>query len=84
MVAIVKKLGGSLAVVIPKAAAREAGLAEGTPLDVSVTAAGLVLRKQGRRPRRPLTEIIAQIDPASYRRRNRDTLSDRTVGKEIG
>jgi antitoxin component of MazEF toxin-antitoxin module len=47
---IVKKLGGSLAVVIPRAAAREAGLAEGTPLDVTATAAGLVLRKQGRRP----------------------------------
>ena len=83
MVTIVKKLGGSLAVVIPRSLAREAGLAEGTPLELSATAAGLVLRKQGRRPRRSMTEIIAQIDPAGYRRHNRVMSDDGPAGKEI-
>jgi antitoxin component of MazEF toxin-antitoxin module len=81
---IVKQLGGSVAVVIPKALAREMGLTEGTALDISSAAGGMVLRKQGRRPRRPLSGIVAEIEPASYRRRRREFAEDRSVGKEIG
>jgi len=84
MTVIVKKIGGSVAVVIPKSVAREMGLAEGTALDVSTTGAGIVMRKQGRRPRRPLSRIVAQIKPANYRRRTRELAADRPVGKEIG
>lgn len=84
MTVVVKKLGGSMAVVIPKGVAREMALAEGTTLDVSVSGDGILLRKQGRRPRRPVAEIVAAIDPSSYRRRSRELSQDRPVGKEIG
>ena len=83
MTITVKQLGGSVAVVIPKALAREMELVEGTPLDISVNAAGIVLRKQGRRPRRSLRGIVARIDPKSYRRRSRELSADQPVGREV-
>jgi antitoxin component of MazEF toxin-antitoxin module len=83
MTIMVKKLGGSVAVVIPKALAQEMELVEGTPLDISVNAAGIVLRKQGRRPRRSLRGIVARIDPESYRRHSRELPEDRPVGREV-
>lgn len=83
MTVVVKKLGGSVAVVIPKAVAREMELSEGTALDMSAAGAEIVLRKQGRRPRRSVRQIVAQINPAAYRRHNRDLREDRPVGKEI-
>ena len=83
MTVTLKKIGGSVAVAIPKAVAREMELIEGMALEISTSLAGIVLRKQGVRPRRPMHEIAARIAPASYRRRNRE-MSDREVGKEIG
>lgn len=82
MTVLVKKLGGSLAVVIPKAVACEAGLTEGTPVDVTATPGGVVLRKPGRRPRRPLSQLVSQLDPAAYRRRSHAFASDPPVGRE--
>ena len=82
MTVIVKKLGGSVAVVIPNAIAREMKLTEGTPLDLRAGAAGIVLEKKGRRPRRALKKIVAQIKPAHYRRHS-SVLADRPVGREI-
>lgn len=82
MVVVVKKLGGSTAVVIPRSVVREMELTEGMPLEVRSDDNGIILRKGGRRPRRPLREIVAQIKPASYRRR-RELLEDPPVGKEI-
>jgi antitoxin component of MazEF toxin-antitoxin module len=79
----VKKLGGSMAVIIPKAMAREMGLVEGSSLDVAATAEAIVMRKPGRRTRRPLGEIVSQIRPASYRRHTRDLGSDRPIGREV-
>jgi antitoxin component of MazEF toxin-antitoxin module len=84
MTVVVKKLGGSVAVVIPKALARDMDLTEGTSLDISADGAAIVLRKQGRRPRRPLAEIVSKIKPSSYRRRNREFAADGPVGREIG
>jgi antitoxin component of MazEF toxin-antitoxin module len=84
MTVTVKKVGGSVAVVIPKALARDMDLTEGMPLDISATADAIVMRKQGRRPRRPLAKLLAQIKPASYRRRRRELGDDAPVGKEIG
>jgi AbrB family looped-hinge helix DNA binding protein len=86
MTVTVKKLGGSVAVVIPKAVAREMELTEGTPLEISGDADAIVLRKprRRRRPRRPLARIVAQIKPASYRRRSAELSADRSVGREIG
>jgi AbrB family looped-hinge helix DNA binding protein len=83
MTVIVKKIGGSVAVVIPKAVAREMELREGTALEVSTDSAGIILRKRARRPRRPLRELLAGIKPAAYRRRSRDFAADRPVGREI-
>jgi antitoxin component of MazEF toxin-antitoxin module len=82
MTVIVKKIGGSMAVVIPKSVAGEMRLTEGTPLDVSTSASAIIMRKQGRRPRRPLEQIVARIKPANYRRRAREFAEDRPVGKE--
>ena len=83
MTVIVKKIGGSMAVVIPMAVARDMGLTEGTPLVVSGGDAAIVLRKRGRRPRRPLAKILAKIKPASYRRRARELSDDHPVGREV-
>jgi antitoxin component of MazEF toxin-antitoxin module len=69
MTVTVKKVGGSLAVIIPNALAREWKLSEGTALSITTTADLIVMRKQGRRPRRSVREIVAGINPATYRRR---------------
>jgi antitoxin component of MazEF toxin-antitoxin module len=84
MTVVVKKIGGSVAIVIPKSVAREMQLSEGTCLDVSSSTTGIILRKQGRRPRRSLDQIATQIKPASYRRRSREMAQDHPIGKEIG
>ena len=83
MTVVVKKIGGSVAVVIPKAVARDLNLTEGTPLDVSTSDEGILMRRQGRRARRPIGRIVEQIKSASYRRRNRELSDDAPVGKEI-
>ena len=81
MTVTVKKVGGSMAVVIPAAVAREMGLAEGTALELVVTDDSLLMRRRGRRPRRPLADVVARIKPASYRRRHLE-LGGGPVGKE--
>jgi len=83
MMVTVKKPGGSLTVVVPETVAREMGLIEGAKLHVTASAASIVLRKQSRRPRRPLSRIVAQIKPASYRQRTRELSEDAPVGREI-
>lgn len=83
MTVIVKKIGGSVAVVIPRGMAREMQLTEGTPLEISAGASGILMRKAGRRPRRPLAQIVAGIKPASYRRRNRELSEPGPVGAEV-
>lgn len=83
MTIVVKKIGGSVAVLIPKSVAREMGLTDGTSLDITSSADAIIMRKHGRRPRRSLQTIIDQIRPASYRRRRREMLEKAPVGKEI-
>jgi antitoxin component of MazEF toxin-antitoxin module len=78
---VVKKIGGSVTVLIPNSVAREMGLADGTPMELTANAEAIVMRKRGRRPRRSLKSIVDQIRPASYRRR-RELLDERTVGRE--
>ena len=84
MTVTVKRIGGSLAVVIPRSVAAESGLAEGAPLDVTRTAAGILFRLAGRRPRRSIAAVAKQIDPAGYARRTADLSSDPAVGREVG
>lgn len=84
MIVTVKKIGGSVAVLIPKTVAREMQISEGTSLSLTAGPDGIVLRRPGKRARRPLNRIVAQINPADYRRRSKDLLADPPVGKEIG
>ena len=83
MTVIVKKIGGSVAVVIPKAMAREMGLDDGTPLDITTSNDAIVMRTRARRPRRSLSRIVSQIKPSNYKRRRREQTEDVPVGKEI-
>jgi antitoxin component of MazEF toxin-antitoxin module len=82
MTVLVKKIGGSMAVVIPKGIANEMEISEGTSLEISASAGSIVMRKRGSRPRRPLSEIVAQIDPAAYRKLRREFPDHGPVGKE--
>ena len=79
----VRKLARRLAVMIPTAICRELRLAEGTVLEVSTTADAIVLRRHGRRPRRPVAQIVAAMNPANYQRRRRERVQDPPVGKEV-
>ena len=82
MTVVVRQLGGSVAVVIPKSVAREMKLTEGTALEISAAGTRIVLRRQGRRARRPLKGLVAKIDSAAYRRHGRELAADRPVGRE--
>jgi antitoxin component of MazEF toxin-antitoxin module len=81
MTVTVKRIGGSVAVVIPKAVASDMALVEGTSLELSAQGNAIVMRKPDRRPRRKLSSIVSQIKRANYRHR-RAELRDRPVGKE--
>ena len=86
MTITVKKIGGSMAVLIPKAVAREMELREGTAIELTSNGDALVMRRQRRnrhRARRPLAKIVAQIKPGSYARRRKEFGGDKPVGKEI-
>jgi antitoxin component of MazEF toxin-antitoxin module len=83
MTVTVKRIGGSLAVVIPRAIAAESRLEEGTALDVSSTTAGILFRRPGRRQRRRISEVAKRLSPASYARRSAELLADPPVGREI-
>ena len=83
MTVTVKKVGGSVAVIIPREVAREMELAEGTALDVSTAGGAIVMRKKGRRARRPLAGIVSRISAANYRRRGRELGEDGPVGREV-
>lgn len=80
MVLQVKRWGNSLAVRLPRTIAAEAGVTEGTP--VEVTAAGGVVRieKVTERPAYRLEELVRGITP-----RNRHELAepDGPVGREV-
>jgi antitoxin component of MazEF toxin-antitoxin module len=82
MVVTVRKIGGSVAVVIPKGVAKDMGLSVGTALDISQTENSIVMRKRGRRPRRPLKELLKQISSKSYRQHTKE-LGSSPVGKEL-
>jgi antitoxin component of MazEF toxin-antitoxin module len=73
----VKKIGGRVGVVIPKRIANDLALVEGTPLELSAQGDSIVMRKCVRRPRRKLSSIVSQINPASYRRRKSELRSSR-------
>ena len=57
----IKKLGGSMAIVIPKGIVSELHLSEGMSLDMTTHDGSLVMRKPRDRPRRSIEQIVAQI-----------------------
>ena len=82
MTVIVKKIGGSVGILIPKQLATEMNLKDGTPLSVSATSDQIVIRKQGKRARRSMRQIVSKLKLSSYRRRA-EPGDDKPVGKEI-
>jgi AbrB family looped-hinge helix DNA binding protein len=82
MTVTVKRIGGSVAVVIPKAVARELNLTEGSALSLTTKNDVIVMRKNRRPQRRTLSEVVARIKPANYRRRRLELGQDAPVGKE--
>jgi antitoxin component of MazEF toxin-antitoxin module len=83
MTVIVKKLGGSVAVVIPKTIARDMDLTEGTPLELLSSPSGITLRKGRSRQRRSMKEIVAEIKANRCWEHNRDLVDDGgPVGRE--
>lgn len=84
MTVTVKKVGGSMAVLLPRIVTQEMELSPGTALDLSTSGEAIVMRKaSSRRPRRPIERIVTDIKPASYRRRNREQFEAGPVGREI-
>jgi antitoxin component of MazEF toxin-antitoxin module len=76
-----RKIGGSMAIVIPKRVVDEMGLVVGDALGLTQQDDSMILRRS-RRPRRPLREILAESDPKAYER-HRHLLKDGPIGKEI-
>lgn len=59
----IQKWGNSLAVRIPKAAATEAGLAQGTEVDLRATKEGLVIRVRRKKKVYTLKELLKGVTP---------------------
>jgi antitoxin component of MazEF toxin-antitoxin module len=83
MTVTIKKINGSIAVLIPSALAREMKLTEGTSLEISGSASSIVMRRKDRASKRSLRSITAKMKASSYRSRSRDWSADATVGREI-
>lgn len=82
MTGTLKQIGGSLAVIIPKAMAE--GFVAGQKIELTEKDGGILLTRRTTRVRRPIEEIVRQMDPAAYARHNKKRLQDAPVGKEIG
>lgn len=87
MTVTVKKIGGSVGILIPKSMAQEMRLAAGTELTLSAAGDAIVVRKsqrrQARRTRRPIAELVARIKPSSYRRRKAELADGGPLGREL-
>jgi hypothetical protein len=59
-------------------------LAAGASLDITTSNGAIVMRtRSARRQRRSIRKIVAQMKPATYRRRNLELGEDGPVGKEL-
>lgn len=64
MMTRVRRWGNSLGLRLPKGAAQEAGVVDGSPVDVRVEGGSIVVRPvQPRRYR--LTELLSEVTPAN-------------------
>jgi antitoxin MazE len=75
----VAKWGNSLAVRIPRAIVKEAGLAEGDRLSLDLAADGTIVLRSSRR-KYALDELVAGI---SKKNRHRETAWGAAQGKEV-
>ncbi len=80
----VNRIGGTLAVVIPRAIAAASRLGEGTPFDLSSTPAGILFQHPSRRPRRPIAQIVKRLGTAADARRSAERLAEPAVGTDVG
>ena len=86
MTVTLKKIGGSVGVLIPKSLAQDLSLVEGTTLEITSDNGSLRMRKKARRPRRSMTKLVAQMKSAKFKRaleEHRNLVNDPPVGKEI-
>jgi antitoxin component of MazEF toxin-antitoxin module len=83
MTVTIKKVGGSLAVFIPRSMARDTKLTEGALMDISSDVDSIVIRRKSGRTRRPIAKVVSQIKTANYSKRRVEMLNDGPVGKEI-
>ena len=74
----IAKWGNSLAVRIPLTIAKQAGLAEGDPLELALDGEGGIILRPARR-RYELSDLVSQITP---RNRHREADSGRAEGRE--
>ena len=83
MTVTVKKVGGSVAVIIPREVAREMELRVARRWTSAPWAGPLCMRKQGAHaPAGPVAGIVSRISAANYRRRGRELGEDGPVGRE--
>lgn len=86
MTAYVKKIGGSVGVLIPKSLARDLGLVQGTVLEITAEHGSIRMQKARHRPRRPIAEIVAELKVSKRKRLSADhraLINDPPVGKEV-
>lgn len=63
MNATLKQWGSSVGVVIPSRIVRRLGLHAEATVDIIEQDDSVIIRKTGRRPRRPIGEIVKQLTP---------------------
>lgn len=80
MTTTLKRIGGSLAVIIPKALAE--GMAAGDRLELTEKPEGILLSRPRRRPKRPIDQIVKNLDAKTYARRAKEFIGDGPVGRE--
>ena len=83
MLATVKKIGGSVAIVIPKSMAAQNQLSPGASVDLSQGEDGIIVRRPRGNVRRSINDIVKEIDSAAYARRRQELALDHPLGKEI-
>jgi antitoxin ChpS len=77
-----RKVGGSVMVVVPPAILDELGLGSESVVDLAVRQGKLVIAPKKRR-RYTLDELIAQCDPKAPFEKDRSWVTDKSVGREL-
>jgi len=81
MTATIKKIGGSLAIIIPKPMAD--GLRAGESIDLTEHGGGILVMPKRRRAKRAIQDVVKDIDSKDYARLREEFDNDAPVGREI-